>query len=145
MKKLFGQGNVFDGDWQMKRLISIISSLLVFFAGTAALAVCEKISFEAADQRHASVSPTAHDHHSDSNHEPSDDATVHCPTFKEFVPTAVFSAKPERGQGHVVNPFAAVLALGMSYGAFHRLIHGPPAFAHSSGIPSHLFLSVLRI
>jgi hypothetical protein len=147
LKKLFGQGNVFVVDWQMKRLISIISSLLVFFAGvTAALAGCDKISFAAADQRHASVSPTAHDHHSDSHHEHSDNAKVHCPTVKEFVPTAVFSAKADRGQEHVVNPFAAVLALRMSYGALDcRLIHGPPAFAHSSGIPSHLFLSVLRI
>ncbi len=130
----------------MKRLIPLICCLLVLVGGiAAALAVCEKISFAATDQRHASVSPTTHDHHSESHHEHSDDANVHCPTVKEFVATPVFSVKPDRGQERVVNPVAAILALGMGYGAFHRLIHGPPAFAHSSGIPSHLFVSVLRI
>ena len=130
----------------MKRLIGIICSLFVFLASTAAAwASCKQVSFTSDDNRQASVFHSAYDYHSDSHHEHSDDAKVHCPTVKEFVPTAVFAAKPDRGQERVVNPFAAVLAFRMSYGEFHRLIHGPPHFAHSSGIPSHLFLSVLRI
>ena len=130
----------------MKRLIGIICSLFVFLASTATVwASCKQVLFTSDDNRQGSVFPTAHGHHSDSHHEHSDNVKVHCPIVKEFVPTPVFSANPERGQERVVNPFAAVLALRMSYGAFHRLIHGPPAFAHSSGIPSHLFLSVLRI
>lgn len=129
----------------MKRLIPFISCLLVFLGGiAAALSVCDKISIAAGDNRPVSVSRAAYDHHSDSAHEHSHNATVACPTVEQYVPTAVFSPKPNLGPERLVNSFVAELDSRISDGGFRRLIHGPP-LARSSGIPSPLFLSVLRI
>jgi hypothetical protein len=134
-----------NDNWQMKRLISIGSCLAVFFGGiAAAFAVCEQISI-ASDDRHVSVAHSAPDHHSDSPHEHSDGSVVHCPIVGQFVSTAVFSTRPDRGPERLVNPFVADLVFRRDEGEVYRLIHGPPSFASTSGVPSHLFLSVLLI
>ena len=129
----------------MKRLIGIICCLFQIFAsGAAAWASCKQTPLTFPDQGHA-PSTSAHDHHSDSNHEHSDPSRVHCPTIEGFVPTVVLSAKTGAGQERILNPFTAELIFRMSYGEFHPLTHGPPVNPRSNGIPSHLFLSVLRI
>jgi len=130
----------------MKRLISIVSCLVVFLGGFyAALAVCSQISVASDDDRQASFSHSTHDHHSDSPHEHSDSSVVHCPIVGQFVSTAVFSTRPDRGPERLVNPFVADLVFRRDEGEVYRLIHGPPSFASTSGVPSHLFLSVLLI
>ena len=130
----------------MKRLIPIVSCLVVFLGGVAAaFAVCQQISIATDDDRHTSVSHSAHDHHSDAPHEHSDGSLVHCPIVGQFVSTAVFSTKPDRGLERLVNPFVAKIAIRMDEDEVFRLIHGPPAFASTRGVPSHLFLSVLLI
>lgn len=129
----------------MKRLISIVSCLVVFFGGiAAALAVCEQISIASYD-RQISVPHSAHDHDSDSPDEHSDGSLGHCPIVEQFVSTAAFSTRPDRGPERIVNPFVAPIAFRIDEGEVYRLIHGPPAFAGTSGVSSHLFLSVLRI
>jgi hypothetical protein len=134
-----------NGNWQMKRLISIVSCFVVFFGGiAAAFAVCKQISI-ASDDRHTSVSQSAPDHHSDSPHEHSDGPLVHCPTVDQFVSTAVFSTRPDGGPERFLNPFVAKIALRIDESEVYRLIHGPPGFASRRGVPSHLFLSVLLI
>jgi hypothetical protein len=129
----------------MKRLIVITCCLSIFFAGLAsAWANCKQI-YASADDHRSSAPVHAHDHHSDSNHEHSDGSRVHCAPFKDFVPPALISAKPDRKPEQVVNPSAAELVLSIRDGGFHRLIQCPPASPQSNGISSHIFLSVLRI
>lgn len=143
LEKVFFTRQSSDGE-QMKRLIPVISCLLVFFGGIAAVfAVCKQISIASYDDFHASASHAAPDEHSDSPHEHSD--IVHCPTVGQFIPAVVFPIKPDQGPERLVNPFVAKIAFRADEGGVYRLIHGPPAFASTSGIPSHLFLSVLLI
>ena len=128
----------------MKRLIPIIACLLVIFAGVrSALAICEQISFVSDNHHNA---PAADDHHhADSPHEHSDGSRIHCPTAEPYVPTAIFSAKPDRGPERLENRIDADLAFHINDREFYRLMHGPPFLPRSNGFPSHLFLSVLRI
>ena len=128
----------------MKRLIPIIACLLVIFAGVgSALAICEQISFVSDNHRYASA--VDDHHHADSSHEHSDGARIHCPTVAPYVPTAISSAKPDRGPERLENRMAAKLAFHINDREFHRLIHDPPALTGLGGISSYLFLSMLRI
>lgn len=128
----------------MKRLIPIIACLLVIFAGvSSALAICEQISFVSNNHRHASAADDHH--HADSPYEHSGGARIHCPTVDPYVPTAISSAKPDRGPERLENRIEAESAYHVSDRQFHRLIHDPPAITGLGGISSHLFLSVLRI
>lgn len=130
----------------MKRSVLIGCCLLVIFASVAAAwASCKQISF-ASDAHHRSAfSLPTHDHHSDAQHEHSDNSAIHCLTLEEFVPLASFSAKPDRGEERFIDPFGAESISSMNDRAFVFPIHGPFVFAHSGDIPSYLFLSVLRI
>jgi hypothetical protein len=133
------QGNL----WKltMKRLIVITCCLSMFFAGLAsAWANCKQIYASADDHR-----SSAHDHHSDSHHQHSDGSRVHCAIFKDYVPSAVISAKPDRKPERVVNEFVTELVFYIPDGGFYRLIQGSPAISQANGIPYHIFLSVFRI
>jgi hypothetical protein len=138
----WSQGKI-CGNSQMKRLFSIVCCLLLFFGSVAAaLAVCKRVSFTSNNDHHAS---TANEHHSDSSHEHPDEATIHCLTIAPFIPTVMFSARPDRGSVRFVSSISAELAFCSSDGEFHRFTHVPPAIPRASGVPAHLFNSVLRI
>jgi hypothetical protein len=120
--------------------------LAVFIAGVAAsLAVCRQISLASEHPPVASIPYSDHDHHSDAHHEHSDSARFHCPSVDLFGPSAVFSANPDRGPDRAVSLIKWESALPIGDDRFHGPVHGPPAFARTSGVPSHLFLSVLLV
>lgn len=130
----------------MKRLVHITCSFLVLFAGVAAAwASCEQISFASGEKQRSRSAVHAHDHHSDSHHDHSHDSVIHCPSLDEFVPVATFSGSWEHRVERVLAVFAADLESQFTRRGFHRSMHGPPVFDHSSIIPSYLLLSVLRI
>lgn len=127
----------------MKRLCSIVCCLLLSFGSVAAaLAVCNRISFSSDNDQHAS---TASEHNSDSSHEHSDETTIHCLTIAPFIPTVMFSARPDRGSVRLVSSISAELAFLSSDGVIYSFIHDPPVISRAGGVPSHLFFSVLRI
>ena len=127
----------------MKRLIVLVFCFLVLFAGVAAAwESCKQISLASHD--HSSVHVTAHDHHSDSNHEHSNHTAIHCPTFEKFVPTAIFSTKPDERIERLTGSVGVITSQIFDY-RLHRLVHGPPGAENPSAIPSYLLLSVLRI
>jgi hypothetical protein len=107
----------------------------------AAWAACEQVSSRAFYGHHTT---DAEDHRSDSSHEHSDKARIHCLIIELFIPTAMSSAKPGRGSGFILSSMAVKLDHGKSGSEFLRL-HDPPSLTRSSGVPSHLFISVLRI
>ena len=128
----------------MKRLIPILACLLMIFTGVgSALAICEQITFVSDNHRHASAADDHH--HAASPHQHSEGARIHCPTVDPYVSTAITSTKPDRGPERLENRFDADLAFQVNEREFYRLMHGPPFLPRSNGIPSHLFLSVLRI
>jgi hypothetical protein len=117
----------------------------VFFAGVAsAWASCKQISFAAGDHHRSSALVASQAEHSDSHHEHSGDAGFHCPPLEKFVPTATFSAQSDREKTRAIGLFETELASPINNRGFHRLLP-VPAFLRSSGIASHLLLSVLRI
>jgi hypothetical protein len=129
----------------MKRLIVITCSFLVFFAGVAsAWASCKQISFAVGANHRSSVLVASHPDHRDSHHEHSDGAGFHCPPLEKFVPTAAFSAKPDRDEKRAIDAFETKLASQFNNRRFHRLL-GLSALARSNGVASHLFFSVLLI
>jgi hypothetical protein len=127
----------------MKRLIVLVFCFLVLFAGVAAAwESCKQISLAAHD--HSAVHISAHDDHPNSNHENSDHAAIHCPTFEKFVPTAIFSTKPDERIERLTGSVGVITSQIFDY-RLHRLVHGPPGAENLSTIPSYLLLSVLRI
>ena len=129
----------------MKRLAVLTCCFLVLFAGVAsAWASCKQISLAPHDHSHSSVGVSADDHHSDSNHEHSNHTAIHCPTFEKFVPTAIFSTKPDERIERLTGSVGVITSQIFDY-RLHRLVHGPPGAENLSTIPSYLLLSVLRI
>jgi hypothetical protein len=133
--------------WSAMTLVKITSHffILLFVGILPTLGICSKISLAFDDHRHATASSSTRDHQSDSNHEHSGNAEVHCPTVELFVPTSLFSVKSEYVLERILDSFVPVLVFHEADGEFYRLIHGPPVLPRSNGIPSHLFFSVLRI
>ena len=133
--------------WSAMTPVKVISHfLIVLFVGILpTLGICSKISVAVDDHRPAAASSSPHDHRSESNHEHSENAEVHCLTVDLFVPASLFSVKSEYVLERISDSFVPVLVFHVAYGQFDRLIHGPPVLPRSNGIPSHLFLSVLRI
>lgn len=127
-------------------LFKIASHLLiVLIVGLLpTLGVCSKISLTFDDHRDAPSSSSAHDHQSDSSHQHSENAEVHCPTVDLFVPAPSLSLKSDSVLQRVA-PFVPALVFHGAYSEFYRLFHGPPVLPRSNGAPSHLFFSVLRI
>jgi hypothetical protein len=129
----------------MKRLIVITCSFLVFFAVVAsAWASCKQISFAVGDHHRSSVLVASLSDHQDSHHEHSNGAGFHCSPLEKFVPTAAFSAKPDREEKRTIDAFETKLAFQINNGGFHRLL-GLSALTRSNGFASHLCFSVLRI
>ena len=130
----------------MKRLTYILCSLVIFFAGVAAVwADCARISFTSTQDHHASnTTQHGHSHHSDSDHQHSHDAAIHCPTLDEFVPTAAFSAA---GRSRVERAPALVLMSALPDFVPRQFLrsHGPPGLMSNMRIPQYLALSVLRV
>lgn len=133
--------------WSAMTPVKVISHfLIVLFAGILpTLGICSKISFAFDDHRHATASASTHDHQSDSNHQHSGNAEVHCPIVELFVAASLFSVKSGYVLERILDSFVPALILHVASGEFYRLMHGPPVLPRSNGIPSHLFLSVLRI
>jgi len=109
------------------------------------LGICSKISLAFDDHRDALASSSSHDHRSDSNHQHSENAEVHCPTVDLFVPAPSFSLKSDSVLKRMADSFVPALVFHGAYSEFYRLLHGPPVIPRSNGTPSHLFFSVLRI
>lgn len=130
----------------MKRVKFIFRSLIVFVVSIIpALGICNKISFAFDDHRPTTASSSTHDHESDSNHQHSENAAVHCPTVELFVPASLFSVKSDYVLERILDSLVPALIFHVASGDFDGLIHGPPVLPRSNGISSHLFLSVLRI
>jgi hypothetical protein len=108
----------------------------------AAWAACKQVSSIGTNGHYTA---NAEDHHSDAHHEHSDGAGIHCLVIEPFIPTAMSSTKPDCGPVRPVNSIVGRLAFYNSDGEFNRFMHDPPFLTSSSGVPSHLFISVLRI
>jgi hypothetical protein len=128
----------------MKRFIVITCSFLVFFAGAASVwASCKQVAFASNDHHQSSGSGHTHDHHSDDGH--SHDATIHCPTLDDFVPSTTFSLR-HRAQNlnEVIWSALSLVSQQQNHTSTDSTTHGPP-FLIFSPVPTRLLLSVLRI
>jgi hypothetical protein len=131
----------------MKRLTYILCSLVIFFAGAAAVwADCARISLAKPGDHHAAETrQDGHSHHSDSGHEHSHDpAVIHCPTLDEFFPTAAFSTAEQLRVERAAAPLIVISVSDFTPRQFLRS-HGPPGLVTSARIPQYISLSVLRV
>ena len=129
----------------MKRFLLISCAFLVVFAGVAAAwESCKQISI-ASDDHHRSVPVHGHDHHSNSDHQQSDNSAIHCPPIGDYLPTANFAASPDNRIQPLPETLVAESDSQFAQRGSYSLIHGPPGFTHSPNIPRYLSLSVLRI
>jgi hypothetical protein len=130
----------------MKRLLGILSCLLVMFAGLAsAWASCKQVTI-ASDGHHASsISGRAHEHHSHSNHDHSGNTVVHCSTLAEFIPTPTFVVKADSEEKRLSDPIGAEFATWFNDAELNALVHDPPTLVRCRTVAFHLFFSVLRI
>jgi hypothetical protein len=127
----------------VKRLLTTVFCSLLLLANVVTVwAACKQVSSRGFYGHHTT---DAEDHRSDSSHEHSDKAGIHCLIIEPFIPTAMSSAKPDRGSVRVVSALASVSAFHDTDGEFHRFMHDPPFLTSSSGVPSYLFISVFRI
>jgi hypothetical protein len=121
----------------MKRTVTVICGLLIFFAGIAeARARCKQVSFTSQDPQ---VTAHNHEHHSHSNHNHSHDSVIHCPSLDEFVPVANFSASKDIRAMLVPAALISELHLQFTPNGI-RSIHGPPGFSRLNSIPHYLLL-----
>jgi hypothetical protein len=129
----------------MKRTVTAICGLLIFFAGIAgAWASCKQLSFTSHDPYGSHVTSHNHEHHSHSNHHHSHDSVIHCPNLDEFVPAEIFSTSKNNPGTRV--PIAPIPELDLQFTATGiRSIHGPPRFSSLNSIPPYLLFLVFRI
>ena len=129
----------------MKRTITVICGLLIFFAGIAgAWASCKQFSFAFHDHHSPQVNAHNHEHHSHSNHNHSHDSVIHCPNLDEFVPAANFSASKDYPATRVNIAFIPEVHLQFALDGIPS-IHRPPGLFRLTSIRPYLLLSVFRI
>ena len=123
----------------MKRTVTVICGLLIFFAGIAeARARCKQVSFASHDHYGSQVPAQSHQH-SHSNHNHSHDSVIHCPGLDEFVPVANFSESKDIRAMLVPAALISELHLQFTPNGI-RSIHGPPGFSRLNSIPHYLLL-----
>ena len=127
----------------MKPLVVIACSLFLMIAGAAsALEPCsQSVLADFANQQ----TSTSSDHHSHSHHSNSGDSFIHCPTVSEFVPTAIFSLKPNLRTDVATHATAADTSSQLNARGSSALDRGPPSLLPTGLVPSQILFSVWRI
>ena len=128
----------------MKRLLGIMSCLFVLLAGAASVqAKCERIAITSNGHYASPGAGGAHDHRPSSSHD-HEHTAIHC-AIDQFVPTASFSPKPNREAKRVSDSLGAEFVRWFGNSDHCPVLRDPSKPVHSSTIPFHLLLSVLRI
>ena len=131
---------------EMKRLIIIVCCFFVISAGIAsAWADCRKLSSVSDQHDNSQRALPAHEDHSDSRHDHSHGAVMHCATLDDFLLTSVFSLTKDNRVHRTADFIVAALNFQLMQHVSGWFIHGPPGLSQPHTIPPYLLLTVMRV
>jgi len=130
----------------MKRLIIVLSCLLIFYAGAVwALEGCLDFGMQVHADHHTEAS-SHHHREVPSAHSHTDPSQIHCPnSLGEFLISSRPFLSSSHGRMHDDIAYDAATATRLSSAVAFAGAEGPPGMVQSKTFPRHLLLSVIRI